>query len=198
MTTYILRTGCPRTHRHRRRSSSALVSTRKGPRVVAPGARASQRRTAASSRPLLASLGFEAKQDQVVTVPTGGTPSRHRCSSLVGLGDAATAPRRWHRRRRVRGPRAAARAADAASVALALPADDAALVRAVLEGYLLGAYRFDSYRTGPRPTGPAEVVVLSRRRPATRSSTTRSSRAQVARLARSPAPATGSTPRPAT
>jgi leucyl aminopeptidase len=34
-------------------------------------------------------------------------------------------------------------------------------VRAVVEGFLLGGYRFDGYRTNPAPPGPEEVVVLT-------------------------------------
>ncbi|WP_344008791.1 leucyl aminopeptidase, partial [Nocardioides lentus] len=58
---------------------------------------------------------------------------------------------------------AARRVPNAASVALALPADEPALVRAVTEGWLLGGYTFDRYRSTEDPAGrrPGEVVVLS-------------------------------------
>jgi leucyl aminopeptidase len=75
---------------------------------------------------------------------------------LVGLGAEVTPVAV----RRAAG--ASARAVEnAASVALALPADDAALVRAVVEGFALGSYAFDTYKTKPSEDGPGEVVVLS-------------------------------------
>src|SRR5690606_2135462 len=63
-----------------------------------------------------------------------------------------------------RGAGAAARAVpNAASVALALPADSPELVRAVTEGHLLGAYTFTTYKqdTAADPSDAGTVVVLS-------------------------------------
>ena len=51
--------------------------------------------------------------------------------------------------------------ANAASVALALPAVDEQQVRAVVEGAMLGGYSFDAYKSGPDGSGPGEVVVLT-------------------------------------
>jgi len=51
---------------------------------------------------------------------------------------------------------------NSASVALALPALDAAHVRAVVDGFRSGLYRFDGYRSGKsKAAGVSEVVVLS-------------------------------------
>ena len=51
--------------------------------------------------------------------------------------------------------------AGACGAALALPATDAAHVRAVTEGWLLGGYAFTRYKSATGPEGPGEVVVLS-------------------------------------
>ena len=161
MTTYTLRTGSPE-----RTGTDAvvvgLVSTRKGPRVVADAqgvADAYGRRFG----PMLSLLGFEAKRDQVVAVPTGGT-IKAPVLVLVGLGDAESgtdgsevSPAEV---RRAAG-NAARAVKNAASVALALPADGPDHVRAALEGYLLGAYRFDTYLTKRSDDVPGEIVVLS-------------------------------------
>ena len=50
---------------------------------------------------------------------------------------------------------------NAASVALALPADSPELVRAVAEGYRLGGYTFTTYKKTSKRTTPGDVVVLS-------------------------------------
>jgi leucyl aminopeptidase len=107
--------------------------------------------------PLLSTIGFTGKADEVAKVPTGGTV-KTPLLILVGLGEEsaldATAVRR--------AAGAAARAvSNAASVAVALPARDAEEVRAVVEGTLLGGYSFSAYKTGPAPQGPGEVVVLT-------------------------------------
>ncbi|HYG91979.1 MAG TPA: leucyl aminopeptidase [Nocardioides sp.] len=106
--------------------------------------------------PLLATLGLSGRAGEVAKVPTSG-----RIGSpllvLVGLGsepdpDAV---------RRAAG-NAARAVTNAASVALALPADEPALVRAVVEGYRLGGYTYTAYKSG-RSAGsvPAEIVVLT-------------------------------------
>ncbi len=106
--------------------------------------------------PLLATLGVTGRAGQVVKVPTAGTIASPLLV-LVGLGadpDAAAV-------RRAAG--AAARAVtNAASVALALPADTPELVGAVLEGYRLGGYTFTRYKSkAATDSTPAEIVVLS-------------------------------------
>jgi leucyl aminopeptidase len=106
--------------------------------------------------PLLATLGVTGKAGEVVKVPTAKAISSP-VLVLVGLGREVTPAGV----RRAAG--AAARAvSNAASVALALPADSAELVRATTEGYLLGGYTFTTYKKGDgEKKAPAEVVVLS-------------------------------------
>ncbi len=77
---------------------------------------------------------------------------------MVGLGEEARLDADAVRR----AAGVAARAvANAASVTLALPAADAAHVRAVTEGYLLGGYTFSVYKSAASSDEPGEVVVLS-------------------------------------
>jgi leucyl aminopeptidase len=109
-------------------------------------------------RPLLATLGAKGAVGEVHKVPTGG-----RLNSpllvLVGLGKDEPSPSMLRRASGV-----ASRAIpNAASVALALPAATAAEVRAVTEGWLLGSYRFTTYKrdTAAESTAPGNVTVLS-------------------------------------
>jgi leucyl aminopeptidase len=111
-------------------------------------------------RPLLSTLGFSGKSGEVARVPTGG-----RLASpllvLVGMGapvdDRAAALLSVRRAAGV----AARSTSNAASVALALPAGDAALVRNVTEGYLLGAYTFGRYLSKSPDKAAGTVSVLS-------------------------------------
>jgi leucyl aminopeptidase len=104
------------------------------------------------------------KVGELVKVPTG----KQLSSSLlviVGLGKLTKGdPPDPAVVRRAAG--AAARAVtNAASVAIALPAETVELVRAVTEGYVLGGYTFTAYKKktddDPKSARPGEVVVLS-------------------------------------
>ncbi len=108
-------------------------------------------------RPLLASLGAKGKAGEVTKVPSNGTIASPLVV-FVGLGRKADVDQVAVRR----AAGAAARAiTNAASVALALPADSPALVRAAAEGYRLGGYTFTSYKKESRADAPGSVVVLS-------------------------------------
>jgi leucyl aminopeptidase len=101
------------------------------------------------------SVGATGKADEVLRLP--GEPYGLPPILLTGLGSGAADAETL---RRAAG--AALRAARAASVAVALPADDdPALVEAVALGAALGAYRYPGRPAGspPRPT-PARVTVL--------------------------------------
>jgi leucyl aminopeptidase len=106
-------------------------------------------------RPLLSSLGVTGKAGEAVKVPTSGAISSGLLV-LVGLGKTVDAGAV----RRAAGV-AARSVTNAASVAVALPADSPELVRAVTEGYELGAYTFTTYKKESREDAPGEVVVLS-------------------------------------
>ncbi len=131
-----------------------LVSTSKGP-VLADGGEGVDTAFGRRWKPLLASLGVTGKAGQVVTLPTQGTV-KTPLLVLVGIGDAADPGAV----RRAAGT-AARSLTNAASVALALPTTTPELVRAVTEGYALGAYTFDAYRSAPVKDRPGEVVVLA-------------------------------------
>ncbi|GAA3685607.1 leucyl aminopeptidase [Nocardioides ginsengisoli] len=151
MTTFALRTASPAKTR-----AEAVVVGVLPDGVLAPGAEDVAAAYGRKLSGLLASIGINGMPGEVAKVPTGGVISSPLLV-LVGLGPDA-------------GPDAVRRAAgnaaravtNAASVALALPADSPELVRAVIEGYRLGGYAFTSYKSQPgTPTTPAEIVVLT-------------------------------------
>ncbi|WP_139983992.1 leucyl aminopeptidase [Nocardioides litoris] len=154
MTSWTLRSASPA----KTRSDAVVVGVvdEGGTPRLAPGADDVAGAYGRRLAPLLASLGVTGKAGEVVKVPTAKTISSP-VLVLVGLGREVTTA----------GVRRAAGAAargvpNAASVALALPADSAALVRAATEGYALGGYTFTAYKkAGSRSDKAAEVVVLS-------------------------------------
>lgn len=107
-------------------------------------------------RPLLASLGMTGNAGESIRLPTNGTINA-QLLVLVGLGKEpdATAVRR--------AAGVAARSVpNAASVAIALPADTPTLVDAVTQGHLLGGYTYTLHKTAaPQNTLAGDVVVLS-------------------------------------
>ena len=125
---------------------------------IAPGGEAVAKAYGRRFAPLLASLGLTGKAGEVAAVPTAGSITSPLLV-LVGLG-ARPDPGAC---RRAAGTAARA-VTNAASVALALPADSPALVRAVVEGFRLGGYAFTTYKSSAGADGTpavAEVAVLS-------------------------------------
>ncbi len=165
MSTYTLRSANPA----KTRCDAVIVGVAQGSKgpngglSVAPGGEEVAKAYGRTFRPLLASLGITGKLGEVSKVPTGkklGSP----LLVIVGLGKlvkdeppSATVVRQ--------AAGSAARAVtNAASVAIALPADSVELVRAVTEGFLLGGYTFTTYkkqRDDAEQAHPGEVVVLS-------------------------------------
>ena len=133
-----------------------VVSTAKGPALCAAGADVAAA-YGRKLRPLLSSLGVTGKDGEAVKVPTGGTINA-ALLVLVGLGsdeDDLVAVRRA-------AGVAARNVPNAASVALALPGQSAALVAAVTEGHLLGGYSYTVYKSASSETStPNDVIVLS-------------------------------------
>ena len=157
MTSYALRTASPAKTKAEAVVVGVVPGTGKRPAGPSLAAGAEDVTDAYGRRlaPLLATLGLTGKPGEVAKVPTSGALGSPLLV-LVGLG-AEIDPVAV---RRAAG--AAARAVtNAASVALALPADTPELVRAVLEGYRLGGYTFTRYKSSSAPTAPAEIVVLS-------------------------------------
>jgi leucyl aminopeptidase len=131
-----------------------LLQTTKGARV-APGGEAVAAAYGRRLTPLLQTLGFDGKAGDVAKLPTGGT-IKSPLLLLVGLGKDVT-PEAVRRASGV----AARSVSNAASVALALPAETPELVRAATEGWILGGYTFDAYKSETRNDAPGDVVVLS-------------------------------------
>ncbi len=153
MSTYTLRTASPA----KTRADAVVVGllSGSGGPTVAPGGEPVAKAYGRKLAPLLATLDLKGKPGEVVRVPTSGALSSPLLV-FVGIGPEPTADAV----RRAAG--AAARAVtNAASVALALPADSPDLVRAVTEGHLLGGYTFTTYKKSAKQTAPGDVVVLS-------------------------------------
>jgi len=159
VTTYTLRKGTP----DKTRTDLVVIGVatgKSGALVAAPGAEAVAAAYGRKFTPLLASMGFRGGFGEVVKVPTNGVLNAAQVL-VVGLGprDALTT----EKVRRAAGV-AARNLGNSASVALALPALDAAHVRAVVDGFRSGLYRFDAYKSGAEKTRAgrvADVVVLS-------------------------------------
>ncbi|MFN8194147.1 MAG: leucyl aminopeptidase [Nocardioidaceae bacterium] len=157
MTTYTLRSASPA----KTRCDAVVVGTVQAGKGVelAPGAEDVAAAYGRRLGPLLANLGVSGKAGEVVKLPTQGTVAAGLLV-LVGLGKKDAVDQVVLRR----AAGAAARGVtNAASVALALPADTPQLVRAVTEGWLLGGYAFTTYKKdgGGPSKAPGEVVVLS-------------------------------------
>ena len=152
MTTYNLRSASPaKTH-----ADAVVVGVLKAAKGVelAPGAEDVAKAYGRKLRPLLATLDVTGKAGEVTKVPTAGVISSPLLI-LAGLGSEPDA----RACRRAAG--AAARAAtNAASVAIALPADTPEQVRAVTEGYELGGYTFTAYKKEPKPDQTAGTVTV--------------------------------------
>jgi leucyl aminopeptidase len=126
---------------------------------------------------LLPALGVTGKGDEVVRVPAGDGLAA-TVAVLTGVGKVTDGQVGPEALRRAAG--AAVRSlAGSADVVLALPAEDAAQVGAVAEGALLGAYRFDHYRT----SDPAPVARLELATPAARQKEARAALARAQAVA---------------
>ncbi|HET6152580.1 MAG TPA: leucyl aminopeptidase [Marmoricola sp.] len=156
MTTYTLRKAIPA----KVRTDLVVigVATGKGGALTpCPGSESVAEAYGRGFAPLLASLGFTGGFGEIAKVPTNRTLAAAQLL-VVGLGDRDALT--TEKVRRAAG--VAARAiGNAASVALALPAVDADHVRAVVDGFASGLYRFDKLKSGKRRDAIADVVVLS-------------------------------------
>ena len=133
-----------------------VTRTPKGPEVAAGGedvASAYGRKLV----PLLSTIGFTGKAGEAAKVPTGGI-IKSPLLILVGLGDGDKLT--TEAVRRAAGV-AARSVSNAATVALALPANDAEHIRAVADGYLLGSYAFTEFKSSKAPDTAGEVVILT-------------------------------------
>ncbi len=150
------------------RADALVVATMKGPDglELAPGADEVDRALGGRLLDTLTALGATGAEDEVVTLATLGALGVPVLAA-AGLGAAPTdgTPVGEEAIRRAAGAASralAGRTRVASTLALAAGgAPTAGLVRAAAEGALLGAYRFEGYRTNsdqPRP--PATVTLL--------------------------------------
>jgi leucyl aminopeptidase len=156
VTTYTLRKGSPATTR----TDVVVIGVgrdRKGHLIAASGAEEVAEAYGRRFEPLLRSLGFGGRPGDSLRVPTNGTV---RAATLVAVGLGDLADLTEDAVRRAAGV-AARQLENAATVAVALPAPDAAHVRAVVEGFRSGGYRYAGHRSTPAASEPADVVVLS-------------------------------------
>ncbi len=123
----------------------------------APGAEAVVAAYGRKFVPLLATIGFSGRLDEVARIPTGGV-IRSPLLLVVGMGEVRDLDAAAVRRAAGVALRSITRAD---SVALALPALDDTQVGAAVEGALLGGYAYTAYKSGTPSSRPAEVVVLT-------------------------------------
>jgi leucyl aminopeptidase len=158
VTSYHLRGASPA----KTRADAVVIGAWKGARgaTLADGTDDVRTSFGRSLRPLLSTLGFTGKAGETARVPTGGKLSSPLLV-LVGMGEEPSdRAAQLLAVRRAAGV-AARSTANAASVAVALPAGDAGLVRNVIEGYLLGGYVFSRYQTKTPDKRAGTVTVLS-------------------------------------
>jgi leucyl aminopeptidase len=138
-----------------------VVTGKGGALIPVPGSEAVAAAYGRKFAPLLASLGFRGAFGEVAQFPAGDPVNAARVLA-VGLGkrDALST----EKVRRAAGV-AARSLGNAASVALALPAEDAEHVRAVVEGFASGLYTYAGLKSSSRQAGSssgvADVVVIS-------------------------------------
>ncbi len=110
----------------------------------------------------LHALGFSASEGATVRLVVSGGPHAGRMVQVVGLGTKAKVTTETLRRAAATALRAATDVTAFATDLPPLPADDASAsgaLHAAVEGFVLGAYRFDTYRSRPAADRLAEVVV---------------------------------------
>ena len=161
------------------RAGALIVGVAKGPSGprLLPGAERLEKAFRGGLRAALASLGATGNADEVTQLASLGA-IRASTVLAVGVGEAPARPVPPETLRRAAG--CAARAlAGTSSAATVLALADPASLRPVAEGLLLGAYRFDRYRTDASaaerktPVGSVTVLVPKARDTAARAELTR-------------------------
>jgi leucyl aminopeptidase len=149
-----------------------LIQGPDGP-VLAPGAQDADQALGGTLAATAAALGATGKQDEITKLPTGGKLTAPLIVA-VGLGIPGAAsvagaaadgtdgvPGAEALRRSAGAALRALAPSKAASVALALPAGDAAQAEAVALGALLGRYTFTRYRAAENGSAPAVTLLSS-------------------------------------
>lgn len=156
MTTYTLRKGSA----DKVRTDLVVIGvcTGKGGALVpAPGGEPVADAYGRGFGPMLASLGFAGSFGETARVPTHGHLNAAQLL-VVGLGEREALT--TEKVRRAAGV-AARSVGNTASVAVALPAVDGDHVRAVIDGFASGLYKYAGITSKPSRGGVADVVVLS-------------------------------------
>ena len=134
--------------------------------VPAPGSEDVDAALGGTLAPTLAALGATGRQDEVTRIASGGRTTAPLIVA-VGLGPEDQGGERGRLESLRRGAGSGVRAlagGKTRSIALSLPAADAAQAEAVALGALLGRYSFSRYRNNPNGSnegGPASLTLLS-------------------------------------
>lgn len=153
----------------------AVASSPAGPRVV--GADWLPAETVEQVTGLAGVLGITGAVDEVRRLPAAGKLAA-RTVVLTGVGPLDEVVPDAETLRRAAGA-ALRELTGAASVAVALPAEDAEQVAAVAEGALLGAYAYTRYRSGEDAPAPAAEIAVLTPRARDKSATKALARAEV-------------------
>jgi leucyl aminopeptidase len=155
LTTYTLRKGAA----EKTKADVVVIGVVQTPKglTAAPGGEGVATAYGRKFAPLLSTIGFSARAGEVAKVPTAGM-IKSPLLILVGLGPAGAVDAAAVRRAAGVALRTVS---NAASVTLALPAADEQQVRAVVEGAMLGAYSFTTFKSDSTSQAPGEVVVLT-------------------------------------
>ncbi|MBV9098716.1 MAG: leucyl aminopeptidase [Frankiaceae bacterium] len=135
-----------------------------GSLVLAPGADDVEKAFKKRLLPALTAVGATGKAGEVTKLATLGATTAPMLVA-VGLGEQPAKGKRWNGETLRRAVGAAARQLDgsrrvATALALANGADSPADVTAVVEGALLGGYRFGRYRSTTKPSVESVTVVV--------------------------------------
>jgi leucyl aminopeptidase len=144
------------------RADALVIGLTEGPDgpVPAPGSEDADAALGGKLATTLATLGATGKQDEVTKIATAGQLAAPVIAA-VGLGSGTPGEDPESLRRAAGAAVRSVAAAKATSIAIALPARDDAETEAVALGALLGAYRFDRYRSSANGSGGRELTVLS-------------------------------------
>jgi leucyl aminopeptidase len=139
-----------------------VIQTADGP-VPAPGSADVDAALGGTLAATLTALGSTGKQDELTRIASGGAVAAPLIVA-VGLGEADHNGEQGRRESLRRAAGSAVRALSAGgktgSIALALPAGDAAGLEAAGLGALLGRYKFSRYRSGEAASAPDLALVL--------------------------------------
>ncbi len=133
-------------------------------RALGPGADIVDSAIDGTLAEFMAETDFDGKRGEVLAVPTRGRIAA-RAALLVGLGDEDAFDLAALRRAGALVARRAAKATSVATTVLdAAPdgVDRAAAAQALAEGIVLGSYQFLRYKSDPKPTKLARVVIVAR------------------------------------